>query len=178
MAGREERRRRYTPEALHVQLRRQLQSEQLRRLAQHIGEIGVFALEQIDRVFAARRHEDVDAFVWRRDEDAIRAALAGAGWEHHGRQTDVLGTRYEFGNAELELTFLESGDDGSVFVPVPGNPFVWPTNPFGDDRREFAGVSARLMPLEMLRGGKSAPREGAIAAAKDRADLEALSRLG
>ena len=125
-----------------------------------------------------RRHEDVDAVVWRREEDAIRAALEGAGWEHHARKTDVLGTRYELGNAELELTFLESGDDGSVFVPVPDNPFVWPTNPFGDDRREFAGVSARLMPLAMLRGGKSAPREGAIDAAKDRADFEALSRLG
>ena len=69
------------------------------------------------------------------------------------RETRTLGTRYELGNAELELTFLESGDDGSVFVPVPDSPFVFPANTFGDDRRELAGVSARLMPLELLRGG-------------------------
>ena len=126
-----------------------------------------------------RRHEDVDAAVWRRDEDAIKTALEeGAGWEHHGRSTDVLGTRYELGNAELELTFLESGDDGSVFVPVPDNPIVFPTNPFGDDRGELAEASARLMPLDLLRGGKSAPRDSASDATKDRADFEALARLG
>ena len=39
-------------------------------------------------------------------------------------------------------------------------------------------MSARLMPLELLRGGKSAPREGAADAAKDRADFDVLSRLG
>ena len=43
-----------------------------------------------------------------------------------GEHTDVLGTRYELGNAELELTFLESGDDGSVFVPVPDKPLRLP----------------------------------------------------
>jgi glutathione S-transferase len=124
-----------------------------------------------------RRHEDVDAFVWRRDDAAIKAALEAAGWQHHPRDTDVLGTRYDLGNVELELTFLESGEDGSVVIPVPGNPFVWPTNPFGDDRREHAGVTARVMPLELLRAGKSAPREGAVDGSKDRADFEALAGL-
>ena len=85
-----------------------------------------------------RRHEDVDAVVWRRDEDAIEAALEAAGWGHRRRTTDVLGTRYELGNAELELTFLESGEDGSVSVPVPGDPIVFETNPFGDDRRNLS----------------------------------------
>ena len=36
-----------------------------------------------------RRHEDVDAIVWRRDEDAIKAALEGTGWKHHARDTDA-----------------------------------------------------------------------------------------
>jgi len=125
-----------------------------------------------------RRHEDVDAIVWRRDYNSIKTALEGTSWEHHRRDTDVLGTRYALGNAELELTFLECGEDGSVFIPVPEDPFVWPTNPFGNDRRELSDVSARIMPLEMLRGGKSAPRVGAMDAAKDRADFDALSRLG
>ena len=62
-------------------------------------------------------------------------------------------------------------------VPVPGDPIVFETNPFGDDRRNLHGASARLMPLALLHGGKSTPREGSIDGAKDRADLDVLSRL-
>jgi len=47
----------------------------------------------------------------------------------------------------------------------------------GNDRRELCGVNCRTIPLALLRPGKSSPREGAVEAAKDRADSEALAHL-
>jgi len=38
-------------------------------------------------------------------------------------------------------------------------------------------VRARVIPLTLLRAGKSSPRDDLDDAAKDRADFEALSRL-
>jgi glutathione S-transferase len=124
-----------------------------------------------------RRHEDVDAFARRADYDAISAALEAGGWEHLRKDTDVVGTRYLHGNTEVELTFFEPGENGRAMIPIPEGTIVLPM-PFGDDRRELDGVSARTIPLELLRGGKSAPREAPADAAKDVADFEALSRVG
>lgn len=122
-----------------------------------------------------RRHEDVDAFVRRSDFDAIKAALEAAGWQHLPKDTDVVGTRYAHGNAELELTFFEPGEDGRVVIPLPQGPVTLPA--FGDERRELNGVAARTIPLELLRAGKSEPREARADAAKDVADFGVLSRL-
>jgi glutathione S-transferase len=124
-----------------------------------------------------RRHEDIDALARRSDYDSIRSALEAAGWQHLRKDTDVVGTRYLLGNAELEFTFFESQDDGLPLIPIPDNPVTLPM-PLADDRLELGAVSARTVPLPLLRGGKSTPRDGAADADKDRADFEALSRLG
>lgn len=123
-----------------------------------------------------RAHADVDVAAWQRDHDAIAAALEPAGFRHVPRETDVAATRYERGAVEVELTFVAE-QDGAVVIPVPDGPIVWSPAPFGDERRELLGVSARTIPLELLRGGKSRPRDEAEDAAKDVADFAALSRL-
>jgi glutathione S-transferase len=123
-----------------------------------------------------RPHEDIDAFARRGDYDAIKAALEAGGWEHLRKDTDVVGTRYLHGNAEVEFTFFEPDEDGRAAIPIPEGTVVLPM-PFGDDRRELSGIYARTIPLDLLRGGKSVPREAPADAAKDIADLEALSRL-
>ena len=123
----------------------------------------------------SRRHEDIDALVRRRDYDAIESALEAGGWQHIRKDTDVVGTRYVHGNAELELTFFEEDGRGGAVIPSPEAPVTLPM--FGDDRLELSGVPANVVALDLLRGGKAVPRDHASDAAKDRADFEALSRL-
>ena len=124
-----------------------------------------------------RRHEDVDAFARRGNDDEIKSALEAAGWQHLRKDSDVVGTRYLLGNAELEFTFFEPDEDGLPLIPIPDDPVTLPM-PFGEDRLELSEVAARIVPLPLLRGGKSMPRERAADAVKDLADFEALSRLG
>ena len=126
-----------------------------------------------------RPHGDIDVAAWRRDFDVIRSALVSAGWEHTPAPDDLVGTRYRRGEVEVELTFVEPADDGrGVTVPLPTGPVTWSAEPLGDDRVTLRGVTCRVIPLPLLTAGKSRPREGAAEAAKDRADLAALSRLG
>jgi len=121
-----------------------------------------------------REHDDIDAAVWRRDYDRIRAALLAAGWRHTPLEDDVVGTRYSWRTSVLELTFVEDRD-GTVVVPFPEHEATWTTEPFGDDERSLSGVRARVIPLELLRNGKTKPREGAAEAVKDAADHAALT---
>ena len=121
-----------------------------------------------------RDHADIDAAVWRRDYDEIRAALLAAGWRHTPLETDVVGTRYRWESSELELTFVEDRD-GTVVVPIPEHEVVWTEEPFGDYERSLLGVRARVIPLELLRDGKRRPREVPAEAAKDVADHAALA---
>ena len=100
-----------------------------------------------------------------------------AGWRHTPAADEVVGTRYQWRSAQVEFTFVIADEDGSILVPLAGQPVVWSTEPFGNGRRELLGVGSRTIPLALLRTGKSFPREGAAEAAKDRADYDALSRL-
>ncbi|MER7250559.1 hypothetical protein [Kribbella sp. NPDC000426] len=124
-----------------------------------------------------RPHDDVDLAAWRRDFARIKVALEAAGWRHTPMPDDVIGTRYVLGAVLVEFTFVESGPAGEVVVPLPDQPVVWSTEPFGDVRREFGAVSARVIPLDVLRAGKAVPREDASDAAKDRADAATLERV-
>ena len=124
-----------------------------------------------------RPHEDIDVGAWRADYDAIGNALLAAGWRHTPVPDEVVGTRYQLGRAQVEFTFFVTDGDGSTVVPRPGAPIVVSAAPLGSARRELLGVSARVFPLDLLRAGKATPREGTAEGAKDRADLEALSRL-
>ena len=123
-----------------------------------------------------RPHDDVDVAVWRTDEMAIGAALVAAGWEHTPAADDLVGTRYRLGAVQVELTFVERGAAGEVVVPLPTGPVVWSPRPFGAARPLLLGVSARVIPRSVLLDGKTRPRDGAAESAKDRADLEVLSR--
>ena len=66
-----------------------------------------------------RPHGDIDVAAWRADFDVIRSALVAAGWVHTPAKEDVVGTRYRMRTAELEFTFVESGEAGEVVVPLP-----------------------------------------------------------
>ena len=124
-----------------------------------------------------RQHDDIDVASWRQDSDTIRAALQAAGWRHAPSDDDVVGTRYQWRSAQLEVTFVVADEGGRILVPLTDRPVVWSTESFGNGRRDLLGVSCRTIPLALLKTGKSFPREGAADAAKDRADFEALSRL-
>jgi hypothetical protein len=124
-----------------------------------------------------RPHDDIDVAAWRRDYDAIGSALIAAGWEHTPTENDVVGTRYALGNSQVEITFVEQGDEGEIVIPVPEAPIVWTTEPFGESRRALEGVEGRVIALALLRDGKARPREDTKSTAKDRADYEALARV-
>jgi hypothetical protein len=124
-----------------------------------------------------RPHEDIDVAAWRTDYDAIGTALLAAGWRHTPVPDEVVGTRYQLGRAQVEFTFFVKEVTGMVVVPRPGAPIVVSAEPLGFDRRAMGGVTARVFPLALLRAGKATPREGVADGAKDRADLEALSRV-
>jgi hypothetical protein len=124
-----------------------------------------------------REHDDIDAAAWRRDYDAIKQALGDVGWRHTPVEKEVVGTRYTWGNAEVEFTFVEARDDGAVVIPIPEHEVVWTTEPFGEERRVLNGVGARTIPLDLLRGGKQMTRDAPDEAAKDRADVQALGAV-
>jgi hypothetical protein len=124
-----------------------------------------------------REHDDIDVAAWRRDYEAIKSALLHAGWRHTPVADEVVGTRYTWGSVEVEFTFLELLGDGAIVIPIPGNEIVWTTTPFGAERPALGDISARTIPLELLRAGKQMPREAPEQALKDRTDLEALAAI-
>ncbi len=90
-------------------------------------------------------------------------------------EDDDGGTGYERGRVRLELTFLVEGPDGTVLIPLRSGTALWSEKPLGDETRELDGTRARVVKLELLRRGKSSPRDDPAEAAKDRADYEALT---
>jgi Aminoglycoside-2''-adenylyltransferase len=123
-----------------------------------------------------RHHSDVDIAAFRRDEEAIRAALTGAGWRHTPDPDDDLGTQFAWRGVRAEFTFVFE-EDGAVLIALPEGTVVWSSEPFGDHRRELGGVVSRVLPLEVLKAGKQVPRADPANGAKDRADFDALSRV-
>jgi hypothetical protein len=122
-----------------------------------------------------RAHDDVDAAAWRRDRDAIDAALAAGGWRHAPVDDERVAAGYTWRSTKLELTFVQRREDGRVVIPFHERDVVWTTEPFGDERRTLDGVRARVIPLEVLRRGKQQPRDPPDEAAKDLADYAALA---
>ena len=122
-----------------------------------------------------RVHDDVDIAIWRNDLPRIAKLLESDGWRHAPAEDEDGGTGYEHGDVRLELTYLVRNTDGEVFIPLRDGPVPWAKESFGDDVRELSGVRARVITLAALRGMKSWPRDGPEEAAKDRADLAALS---
>lgn len=124
-----------------------------------------------------REHRDVDLAVRLGDRPARHDLLLGEGWHTVPVDDEVIGAGYRRHDVLVELTFVETEDDGRVLIPFAAGPAVWSTIPFGELTRELRGVRCRTIPLPVLRNDKSTAREDADDAAKDTADHEALSRL-
>jgi hypothetical protein len=123
-----------------------------------------------------RPHDDVDLAVWLDDLERIAKLLESDGWRHAPAEDEDGGTGYERDAVRLELTYLTRNADGDVFIPLRDGPDPWAKGSFAEDVRELSGVRSRLITLASLKDMKSAPRDDAEDAAKDRADLAALSR--
>jgi len=126
---------------------------------------------------ATREHGDVDLAVRLRDRPAVHEFLLADGWHPAPVDDEAIGAGYRRDDVLLELTFVETDDEGRVLIPFADGPAVWSTTPFGDVTRELLGVRCRTVPLPVLRADKSTPREDDDDAVKDVADHEALSRL-
>ncbi len=124
-----------------------------------------------------REHDDIDVAVWLRDAEAIASLLQTHAWRHNPYPDEDGGTGYERDGVRVELTFLISDDAGRVFIPLRERRAVWSEHHHESVVLELHGVRARVIPLGLLRAGKSSPREDHADAVKDRADFEALSRL-
>lgn len=122
-----------------------------------------------------REHADVDLAVWARDAEAIGSLLRDEGWRHSPEPDEDGGTGYERGDVRVELTYLMLDDARRILVPLRAGNVLWSADPLGNEMRELHGVRARVLPLPLLTAGKSSPRDDPGDAAKDRADLEALS---
>ena len=121
-----------------------------------------------------RAHDDIDVLVQRADEDGVDAALTAAGWVHTPRDDDLVGTEYAGDGYALQLTFVETDDEGRVVVPVPGQPIVVSDGPLDHARRPLGHLHVRVLTLEKMLEGKGVPRPDDAGGAKDRADLAAL----
>jgi hypothetical protein len=124
-----------------------------------------------------RAHEDIDVLVQRTDETRVDAALTAAGWTHTPHDDDLVGTDYERDGADLQLTFVETDDEGYVVVPVPGQPIALSRGPLAHDRRPLGHLHVRVMTLDKLLEVKAQPRPDEVGGGKDRADLEVLRAL-
>jgi hypothetical protein len=124
-----------------------------------------------------RRHDDVDVAVWLEEAPAIGSLLLVEGWRHAPAADEDGGTGYERGRVRLELTFLTRDAAGRLFVPLRARHVLWSAEPFGNEERELLGVRARVIPLAVLKSGKSSARDEPDEAAKDRADFQALSTM-
>jgi GNAT superfamily N-acetyltransferase len=124
-----------------------------------------------------RAHDDVDLAVWLEDEKRVASLLHANGWQHAPEPDEDGGTGYERDGVRLELTRLVSDGAGRVLIPLRAGSVVFSEEPLGNDARELQGMSARIIPLTLLRDGKSRPRDDREDAAKDRADYDVLSPI-
>jgi hypothetical protein len=124
-----------------------------------------------------RRHDDIDLAVWADDAEAIHSALGANGWEHRPAADEDGGTGYARDGVRVELTYLARSESGQVFVVLRDRNVLWTEWPLGDGVLGLHGAHIRVIPLELLKDGKSRPREDPSEATADRADFDALSRL-
>ena len=112
-----------------------------------------------------------------RGRDRVAALLRASRWRHAPEPDEDGGTGYERDGVRLELTRLVKDGEGRALIPLRAGPVVFSEEPLGNDARELLGVSARIIPLALLRDGKSRPRDDRDDAVKDRADFDALSPI-
>jgi hypothetical protein len=124
-----------------------------------------------------RAHHDIDLAVWSKDLARITALLEADGWQHAPEAREDGYTGYERDGVRLELAFIARDDVGTIYTPLREGRGAWPDQAFGGDVAELLGVRARVISRRALIADKSEPRDDLAVAAKDRADVETLSRL-
>ena len=124
-----------------------------------------------------RSHGDIDVAVWGDDAEAIHSALRANGWEHTPAADEDGGTGYARDGVRVELTYLARSESGEVFVVLRDRNVLWTECPLGDGVLGLNGAYIRVIPLALLKDGKSRSRDDPAEAALDRADFDALSRL-
>jgi hypothetical protein len=124
-----------------------------------------------------RRHADLDVAIWATDHPRLAEVLEVDGWTHTPDPQEDGSTLYQRGDVRLEVAFLARADDGQVYTPLREGRAAWAEGAFGDDVKKLRGVRARVIALPSLMAEKSAARDDASAAAKDRADLATLAAL-
>jgi hypothetical protein len=115
--------------------------------------------------------------VWLKDHERIAELLGADGWKHAPEPGEDGYTGYERGAVRLELAFLARDETGQMYTPVQKGRGTWPDGAFENDVAELLGVRARVMSVRALRADKSESHDDPAVAAKDRADLAALSRF-
>ena len=124
-----------------------------------------------------RRHNDIDLAVWANDAGAIRSALDAKRWEHRPAAEEDGGIGYERDGVRVELTYMAKSASGEVFIALRDRNVLWTERLLGDRVLGLDGAHIRVIPLELLKDGKSRPRDDPDEAAADRADFDALLRL-
>ena len=96
----------------------------------------------------SREHDDLDVVAWRRDADALRALLEGAGWSF-GR---AVGAQMDFTRDGLDLSVLFVAQDERGQVTAPGIPeWTWVPGALDGETRTLVGVSCRVVsPAQLL----------------------------
>ena len=72
---------------------------------------------------------------------------------------------------------MTTDNHGRAVIPIPDHAIVWSAEPLGHQRRDLRSITSRVIPLALLKAGKSLAREGSVEGAKDRSDAQALSGL-
>lgn len=124
-----------------------------------------------------RSHGDIDLAVWADDAEAIHSALGASGWQHRPAAEEDGGTGYARDGVRVELTYLARSESGEMFIVLRDRNVLWTECPLGDGVLGLHGAHIRVIPLELLKDGKSRPRDDPNEGAIDRADFDALSRL-
>ena len=124
-----------------------------------------------------REHGDVDLAVRLRDRPTVHELLLGDGWHPAPVDDEAIGAGYRRSDVLLELTFVETDDEGRVLIPFATARRSGRRLRSATSLASWLGVRSRTVPLPVLRTDKSTPREDDDDAVKDVADHEALSRL-
>ena len=125
-----------------------------------------------------REHADIDLAVWQADYSAVDAMLRADGWTHRPSPDEDGYTSYTHGSVDLDVAFLARDSHGVVYTPLKAARGDWPPDSFETATREIGGTRARVVSRASLMADKSQPRDDVGTAAKDAADVAALSRGG
>lgn len=123
-----------------------------------------------------RTHGDIDLAVWSDDRERVAELLASDSWAHMPQAGEDGYTSYERGAVRLEVAFLARDESGRIYTLLRNGRAEWPVDAFGDDVVELLGVRACVISLQALVAEKSVVHDDPSATAKDRADLEILTR--